>query len=140
LVFFELTVAATVRIIGLNSLEKLFVYQFFGKLEIKSVGAAVTDLFPSVSKEVEERLQDTGVLNDGKLAKVQETPLPHLRGKGVILDGRGRSLTSFITSLGSTTTSLGRRAELIAVELPLVDDHALRIVKSFGELLKTNLL
>lgn len=140
MVLLDLTLTTTDWVVSGKLLEELFINKLFGCFEIKSVGATFTDLLPSVTKEIEQRLQHTMVLNDRKSAEVQEVLLPLFRAERVVLDGRYDGLTGFFTALRSADASLSGRAQLITVDLLLVDNHAFRIVETLGDLLKANFL
>lgn len=65
MVVFEFTVAASERVESSKLLEQLLIDQLFSELEVKSVGSTLADLFSEVAEQVEECLEDSGVLDQG---------------------------------------------------------------------------
>lgn len=64
--------------------EKSVVKKWSDHLEVKLVGVRFTNLFTSVSEQIEEGLENTGHLNDMQKLQIQEWLLPILWLEGLV--------------------------------------------------------
>lgn len=97
-----------------HGLEHVVIDQFLGLLEVKLVGACITDFFSVISKQVEERLEDSGHLDDVPVCNVDNIFLPLLWSNGMVL-----VITMFAIIRGWGTSAISASACSCSCAFPL---------------------